>query len=104
MPDADPSWQRVAKVLLLRWPAGPGNKGWEREQVDGYVAELQVDGLTPQRALTGLRASRSAFIPSVGEVVALAHAAKGPPKAADILAAEQRHAERRRRSIGSGNA
>lgn len=84
------SWQDVAEVIVVRWPAGPGNRGWEREQLDAYVAELQVDRLTPHWALVGLRASGSDFMPSVGSVTRLAREAKGPPTAAEIAEAEER--------------
>jgi hypothetical protein len=89
MPE-DTAWQDVAKVLASRWQAGPGNKGWEREQLDDFIAELQEDKMTPHWAVSGLRASGSAFIPSVGEVRTLAREAMGPPTIAQIQAAEER--------------
>lgn len=94
MPDDTTTWQDVSRVLLLRWPAGPGNKGWEHEQLAGYIAELQVDKLTPHWAVVGLRASGSGFIPSVGEVRELARVAKGPPTTAQIIEAERLHRQR----------
>lgn len=84
------TWQDVAEVVMNSWPAGPGNKGWERDQLGGYVAELQERKLSPHWAIVGLRASTSAFIPSAGEVLGLAREAKGPPTAEEIMAAEQR--------------
>lgn len=99
MPE-DTTWQDVAKVLAGRWQAGPGNKGWEPEQLNVFIAELQEDKMTPHWAVIGLRASGSAFIPSVGEVRTLAREAMGPPTIAQIQAAEERmrlaEAERRR--------
>lgn len=58
------SWQDVSLALLMRWPA----QKWGRDQLAGYITELEVDGLTPERAMVGLRASRSGFVPSVGKV------------------------------------
>ncbi len=99
MPD-DTTWQDVAETLVTCWLAGPGNKGWEREQVTAFIAELQERKLTPHWALKGLRASGSPFIPSVGEVQALARAAMPPMTAADIADAERRMIEcRRGRSV-----
>lgn len=89
MPD-DTTWQDVAEVLVNRWQAGPGNKGWERGQIAGFIAELEVDKMTPHWAVIGLRASGSAFIPSVGEVRTLARAAMGPPSVVVMRAAEER--------------
>jgi hypothetical protein len=61
---------------------------------------LQEDKLTPDWAIVGLRASTSDFIPAVGRVRALAREAMGPPTAAQIEAAERRHAvEQRRRAV-----
>lgn len=88
MPD-DTTWQDVAKVLASRWQAGPGNKGWEPEQLSVFIAELQEDKMTPHWAVIGLRASGSAFIPSVGEVRTLAREAMGPPSVAVMRAAEE---------------
>lgn len=92
---SEPTWQDVAEVVLNSWPAGPGNKGWERDQLSGYVTELQVRKLTPQWAVTGLRASQSAFIPSAGEVLALARAAMPPLTAVEIDELAKQQLERR---------
>ncbi len=80
----------VIGVILRRWPGGVGNRGWEPVELQGYVAEMQVDRLTPAMAVMGLRASGSGFIPSVGQVRELAREAKGPMTAAEIYEAEQR--------------
>ncbi len=93
---ADTTWQDVAEVLLRRWPAGPGNKGWGREQLDGYIEEVRIDKLTPHWAVVGLRASTSDFIPSVGSVRRLAHEAMPPMTAVEIAEAGRRQIERRR--------
>lgn len=60
-------WDDVTLVLLTRWP---GQK-WGPNQMAGYITELQVDNVRPEQALLALRASRSPFVPSVGEVSAL---------------------------------
>lgn len=78
------TWQDVAEVVINSWPAGPGSKGWERDQLAGYVAELQERKLSAHWAIVGLRASQSAFIPSAGEVLALARAAMPPLTAVEI--------------------
>lgn len=85
------TWQDVAEVVMNSWPAGPGNKGWERDQLGGYIGELQERRLTAHGAIVGLRASGSGFIPSAGEVRELALAAVGPPSTADVIAAQERH-------------
>lgn len=54
------------------------------------MAEMAADKLTPDTAILGLKASTSDFIPSVGGVRRLAHAAMGPPTCAQIAAAEAR--------------
>ena len=96
MPDPEKTWQDVAEVILNSWPAGPGSKGWERDQLAGYVAELQSRNLTAHWAIKGLRASLSAFVPSAGEVLALAREAMPPLTAVDIEEAKRLHRERRR--------
>ncbi len=96
MADDSKTWQDVAEVIMNSWPAGPGSKGWERDQLAGYVAELQERKLTPYWAIRGLRASMSAFIPSAGEVLALARAEMPPLTAAEIEEAGRRQLERRR--------
>lgn len=83
------TWNDVAEVLVRRWPAGPSSRGWEREQVAGFIAELQEDRLAPHWALKGLRASDSDFVPSVGGVTRRAREAKGPPTSDEIYEAEQ---------------
>lgn len=88
---SETTWQDVGATVVRRWPAGPGNRGWEREQLAGYVAEMEVDRLTPERAIIGLRACDSDFVPSVGRVRSLARQAQGPPSAAAIAAAMKRH-------------
>ncbi len=93
---SDTTWRDVAAVLVKRWPAGPSQRGWEHEQVAGFIEELQVDKLTAHWALVGLRASGSAFIPSVGEVRTLAREAMPPMTAAEIEEAGRRMIERRR--------
>lgn len=85
------TWHDVAEIIVNSWPAGPGNKGWEREHLAGYVAELGERKLTPRRAILGLRQSTSPFIPAAGEVVALAREAQGPPTSAQIAAATAKH-------------
>lgn len=62
------SWDDVASVLLTRWPA----QKWEPMRLVGYIDELKADGLAVEDAMFGLRASASAFVPSVGEVRTLA--------------------------------
>lgn len=71
------AWQVVARVLVARWPSGPENRGWEREQVDAIVAEMQQDVLTPYMALVGLRASTSPSVPTVVDIRELAWRAMG---------------------------
>ena len=85
------TWPDVTRTILKRWPAGPGNRPWDPALLGGYVEEMQVDGLTPDAAIMGLRASSSDFIPSVGGVRRLAREALGPPSLAEIHAAEQAH-------------
>lgn len=58
------TWEAVTRTLLARWP---GQK-WTPEEAESYVAELASDGLTPDDAMAGLRASESPFVPSVGEL------------------------------------
>lgn len=86
----DTTWQDVGAVLVTCWPAGPGNKGWEREHVDAYVEELKLRKLTAYWAVRGLRASKSDFIPSVGGVLRLAHEAMPPMTVEEINAAQER--------------
>jgi len=95
MPD-EKSWQDVAEVVMNSWPAGPGSKGWERNQLGGFVTELQERNLTPHWAIKGLRASQSSFIPSAGEVQKLARAAMPPLTAGDIQDIQDRQARERR--------
>ena len=90
------TWPDVTRTILVRWPAGPGNRPWDPELLKAYVAELAADKLTPDTAILGLRASTSDFIPSVGRVRGLAHEAMGPPSLAAIQAAEAR------RGLGAG--
>jgi hypothetical protein len=94
----DTTWQDVAEVVLNSWPAGPGSKGWERGQLDGYIIELQERSLTPAWAIVGLRACLSDFIPSAGRVLALAREKLPPLTAVDLQRAEHRHLDRARRS------
>lgn len=84
------SWQDVTVALLARWPA----QKWDREQLAGYIAELQVDGLTPEKAMAGLRASKSAFVPAVGEVMGLYWSSLPPVSTADLVRAEELQRER----------
>ncbi len=91
MIDDQTTWQDVAKVLVTRWMAGPGSKGWEREQITDYIAELEIDVRTPQRAILGLRnVVSNGFVPSVDQVREAARKAMGPPTSAQIAAAEAR--------------
>ncbi len=85
------------------WPAGPGNKGWERGQLAGYVAELQERKLTPELAIVGLRSSTSDFIPSAGRVLELARASRRPLTAMAIQDAERRmvQGDREMRRLGA---
>lgn len=101
-PDEQTTWQDVAKVLVTRWMAGPGSKGWEREQVADFIAELQVDVRSPAAAIRGLRAVVSnGFVPSVDQVREAARAAAGPPSSAQIAAATARHLAGRRRHLNA---
>lgn len=84
------TWQDVTQVLIVRWPA----QKWDRAQLAGYIAEMQVDGLSPETAMLGIRASTSEFVPPVGRVKELAWAAQGPPKLSEI------HEAQRRRGLG----
>ncbi len=83
------TWDDVVALILVRWPAGPGNKPWDPQILAGYVGELEHDKLTPDLAALGLRASTSDFIPAVGKVRALAHEAMGPMTGAQIAEAEE---------------
>lgn len=92
------TWQDVAGVLVNRFPAGPGNRGWEREQVAGFIAELQASNLEPNMAVIGLRASLSEFIPSTGAVVRLYRESLPPLTAVEIEEAWE--AQKARREAG----
>ena len=86
----------VIAVIMRSWPGGVANRGWELKTLGGYVAELQERNLTAHWAIKGLRASLSAFIPSAGEVLALAREAMPPLTAVEIDALQRQHLERRR--------
>jgi hypothetical protein len=86
------TWLDVTELILKRWPAGPGNKPWDPEILSGYVAEMEIDLRRPERAILGLRHVVShGFVPSVDQVREAARQAQGPPTAAQIKAATDRH-------------
>lgn len=68
------TWPRVARALLGRWPSQVAT--WGEEGIAAFIEECQADGLTPDRALYGIRMHRPEaerdFPPSVAAVSKLA--------------------------------
>lgn len=90
------SWNDVGEALVNNWPAGPGNRGWEREQVAGIIAEMRERGMQPGWAIVGIRASTSDFVPGAPMVQRLYRESLPPMTAVQIEEAAERQAERRR--------
>ena len=63
-------WQQAATVLLGTRPAQVAS--WGREGLAAYVAELEARGLSPERAISAIRASDAEFPPAAGRLAAKA--------------------------------
>ncbi len=69
---------RVARKLLVSWPTQTGNL--DPLVLTGYVQEMAERGLTTNEMIGAIEASSSAFLPSVGQLVAHAERRRqGPP-------------------------
>lgn len=90
------TWNDVGEALVNNWPAGPGNRGWEREQVAGIIDEMRERGMQPEWAIIGIRASTSDFVPGAPTVQRLFRESLPPMTAVQIEVAAERQAERRR--------
>jgi hypothetical protein len=89
------TWNDVGEALVNNWPAGPGNRGWEREQVAGIIDEMRERGMQPGWAIIGIRASTSDFVPGAPMVQRLYRESLPPMTAAQIEEAAERQAARR---------
>ncbi len=47
------TWLDVTEMILKRWPAGAGGRPWDPDILAGYVAEIEIDVRTPDRAILG---------------------------------------------------
>jgi hypothetical protein len=96
------TWNDVGEALVNNWPAGPGNRGWEREQVAGIIDEMRERGMQPGWAIIGIRQCTSDFVPGAPMVQRLYRESLPPMTAVQIEEAAERQAERRRLEAAAG--
>jgi hypothetical protein len=90
------TWHDVGELIIDSWPAGPGNRGWEREQVTGITDRMIERGMKPEWAIIGINACTSDFAPGAPTVQRLFRESLPPMTAVQIEEAAERQAERRR--------